>query len=126
MKIGKFDLERDGTYIIAELSANHGGKIEIANNVMRDLFLNDKIKVLITDENRDRMGIVIDQLSRLDKGLDIIDCLVYTKVKCDTYTELDKAMRRHGVTSNIDRALKSSRPDRTGRTQSMDRAMRRR
>jgi len=30
MKIGSFDLKKDGVYIIAELSANHGGKIEIA------------------------------------------------------------------------------------------------
>ncbi len=30
MKIGTFDLEQDGVYIIAELSANHGGKIAIA------------------------------------------------------------------------------------------------
>ncbi len=34
MKIGKFDLKRDGTYIIAELSANHGGKIEIAKETI--------------------------------------------------------------------------------------------
>ncbi len=30
MKIGTFDLKQDGVYIIAELSANHGGKITIA------------------------------------------------------------------------------------------------
>lgn len=30
MKIGNFNLEADGTFIIAELSANHGHKIEIA------------------------------------------------------------------------------------------------
>lgn len=30
MKIGNFDLEKDGTYIIAELSANHAGNIETA------------------------------------------------------------------------------------------------
>jgi pseudaminic acid synthase len=35
MKIGNFDLERDGTYIIAELSANHGGKIEIAKETIK-------------------------------------------------------------------------------------------
>ena len=35
MKIGKFDLEKDGTYIIAELSANHGGKIEIAKDTIK-------------------------------------------------------------------------------------------
>ena len=35
MKIGKFDLERDGVYIIAELSANHGGKIEIAKETIK-------------------------------------------------------------------------------------------
>ncbi|HIP61930.1 MAG TPA: pseudaminic acid synthase [Sulfurovum sp.] len=35
MKIGSFDLTRDGTYIIAELSANHGGKIEIAKKTIR-------------------------------------------------------------------------------------------
>lgn len=35
MKIGKFDLEKDGVYIIAELSANHGGKIEIAKNTIK-------------------------------------------------------------------------------------------
>ncbi len=34
MKIGNFDLERDGTFIIAELSANHGGKIEIAKETI--------------------------------------------------------------------------------------------
>jgi pseudaminic acid synthase len=35
MKIGKFDLVNDGTYIIAELSANHGGKIEIAKDTIK-------------------------------------------------------------------------------------------
>ena len=35
MKIGSFDLENDGTYIIAELSANHGGKIEIAKETIK-------------------------------------------------------------------------------------------
>ena len=35
MKIGKFDLHKDGTFIIAELSANHGGKIEIAKESIR-------------------------------------------------------------------------------------------
>ncbi|WP_457608707.1 pseudaminic acid synthase [Nitratifractor sp.] len=30
MRIGSWDSQTDGTYIIAELSANHGGKIEIA------------------------------------------------------------------------------------------------
>ena len=35
MKIGKFDLVNDGTYIIAELSANHGGKIEIAKETIK-------------------------------------------------------------------------------------------
>ena len=35
MKIGKFDLINDGTYIIAELSANHGGKIEIAKETIK-------------------------------------------------------------------------------------------
>jgi len=34
MKIGNFDLEKDGIYIIAELSANHGGKIEIAKETI--------------------------------------------------------------------------------------------
>jgi len=35
MKIGNFDLTKDGTYIIAELSANHGGKIEIAKKTIQ-------------------------------------------------------------------------------------------
>lgn len=35
MKIGNFDLNKDGTYIIAELSANHGGKIEIAKQTIK-------------------------------------------------------------------------------------------
>ena len=35
MKIGDFDLEKDGTFIIAELSANHGGKIEIAKETIK-------------------------------------------------------------------------------------------
>jgi len=35
MKIGDFDLEKDGTYIIAELSANHGGKVSIAKETIK-------------------------------------------------------------------------------------------
>jgi len=35
MKIGNFDLQKDGVYIIAELSANHGGKIEIAKKTIK-------------------------------------------------------------------------------------------
>ena len=35
MQIGKFDLQTDGVYIIAELSANHGGKIEIAKETIK-------------------------------------------------------------------------------------------
>jgi pseudaminic acid synthase len=35
MKISNFDLTKDGTYIIAELSANHGGKIEIAKETIK-------------------------------------------------------------------------------------------
>ncbi len=35
MKIGNFNLEIDGTYIIAELSANHGGSIEIAKQTIK-------------------------------------------------------------------------------------------
>jgi len=35
MKICDFNLEKDGTYIIAELSANHGGKIEIAKDTIK-------------------------------------------------------------------------------------------
>jgi pseudaminic acid synthase len=35
MKIGNFDFTTDGTFIIAELSANHGGKIEIAKETIK-------------------------------------------------------------------------------------------
>ena len=35
MKIGDFDIQTDGVYIIAELSANHGGKIEIAKETIK-------------------------------------------------------------------------------------------
>ena len=35
MKIGNFDLNKDGVYIIVELSANHGGKIEIAKETIK-------------------------------------------------------------------------------------------
>ena len=35
MKIGNFNLEKDGTYIIAELSANHGGSIDIAKDTIK-------------------------------------------------------------------------------------------
>jgi len=35
MKIGNFNLEADGTYIIAELSANHGGDISIAKESIK-------------------------------------------------------------------------------------------
>ena len=35
MKIGNFNLKKDGVYIIDELSANHGGKIEIAKDTIK-------------------------------------------------------------------------------------------
>ena len=35
MKIGKFDLEKDGVYIIAELSANHNGNLQNALDTIR-------------------------------------------------------------------------------------------
>ncbi len=35
MKIGNFDLEKEGTFIIAELSANHGGAISIAKESIK-------------------------------------------------------------------------------------------
>lgn len=35
MKIGAFDLEKDGIYIIAELSANHNGKLQNALNSIK-------------------------------------------------------------------------------------------
>ena len=35
MKIGNFDLKSGGVFIIAELSANHGGKIEIAKETIK-------------------------------------------------------------------------------------------
>ncbi len=35
MKIGNFNLVEDGTFIIAELSANHGGKIEVAKETIK-------------------------------------------------------------------------------------------
>ncbi len=35
MKIGNFDLDKNGVYVIAELSANHGGKIEIAKETIK-------------------------------------------------------------------------------------------
>ncbi len=35
MKIGNFDFEKDGTFIIAELSANHGGKLQIALDTVK-------------------------------------------------------------------------------------------
>ena len=35
MKIGNFDLNSDGVYIIAELSANHNGSIETAKETIK-------------------------------------------------------------------------------------------
>lgn len=35
MKIGNFDLSKDGTYIIAELSANHNGSLQIAIDTIK-------------------------------------------------------------------------------------------
>jgi len=35
MKIGSFDLKQDGTYIIAELSANHNGSLQIALDTIK-------------------------------------------------------------------------------------------
>ena len=35
MKIGNFDLLTDGTYIIAELSANHNGSLQVALDTIK-------------------------------------------------------------------------------------------
>ena len=35
MKIGNFDLNKDGVYIIAELSANHNGSLQTALDTIK-------------------------------------------------------------------------------------------
>jgi len=70
------------------------GKIEIANNVLRSYFIEEKIKVIITPENSERIQLVIDQLAGVDPGLDVIDCIVYAKESVNTQEELRLAQYR--------------------------------
>jgi len=55
MKIDNFDLEKGGTFIIAELSTNHGGKLQIALDTIKaakDIGANAiKIQTFIADEH---------------------------------------------------------------------------
>ena len=56
------------------------GKLEVANNVLRQYFMMDRIKVVLVrgdSAQNERMSLVIDQLAGRDPGLDVVDCLVY-------------------------------------------------
>ena len=73
------------------------GKIEIANNVLRSYFIEEKIKVIVTEENRERIQLVIDQLAGNDPGLDAVDCIVYAKQSVDVPQEMRSAHYRKSV-----------------------------
>ena len=71
------------------------GKADIANGVLRSLIVEGKLKVIVTEENKERIQIVIDQLSGADKGFDVVDCVVMTKVGIpDLKKELQTAVNR--------------------------------
>ncbi len=68
MKIGNFDLEKDGTYIIAELSANHGGKIEIAKETIKAAKEIGADAIKLQTYNADSMTLDSDKEDFIIKG----------------------------------------------------------
>ena len=94
----KYDMET--TCIPHKTSKVSGStnKLAIANTTLGQYFLSDIIKVIVTEENRDRIQLVIDQLRGADKGLDVIDCLVYSVIdvnRTNIETELFKARAKY-------------------------------
>ncbi len=68
MKIGNFDLKKDGTYIIAELRANHGGKIEIAKETIKAAKEIDADAIKLQTYNADSMTLDSDKDDFVIKG----------------------------------------------------------
>ena len=76
------------------------GKLNQANTLLTAYFTDNRIKVVVTDENKNRVAKVIEQLAGRDPGLDIVDCLVYAIDDTDIPTELRrKSARQQGASS---------------------------
>lgn len=67
---------------------NTSEKVKVANGVLKDYFLENEIIVVLTPETEKQMEVAIRQLSRISKGMDIIDCLVYGIADIDPKLEL--------------------------------------
>ncbi len=70
------------------------GKVAVANEILREMFLGGEITVLRTPSTLARIQLVIDQLTGVNLGMDIIDCLVYGVDDIEAEIEYPLAMRR--------------------------------
>lgn len=75
-----------------------GGKVAVANNVLRELFLTGDIQIVnITDDNDDQRKIFMQQLKNEILGLsgmDIVDCIVYMVADIDRNYDVECGLLR--------------------------------
>lgn len=82
--------------ITSRLTAG-SGKIEVANGILSERFMNEEIKIV----KRPSTECVIRELSRQSNGLDIIDTLAYTFMGVDPDIELPLALANKSRRKNM-------------------------
>ncbi|MCV6607687.1 MAG: N-acetylneuraminate synthase family protein, partial [Campylobacterales bacterium] len=92
MKIGSFDLNKDGTYIIAELSANHGSDINIAKETIKAAYDIGANAIKLQTYTADTLTIDCDKEDFIIKGGTLWD----DKKLYDLYKEASLPWEWHG------------------------------
>lgn len=86
------------------------GKMDVALEVLKDYFVNNSIKVIRTKANKEFIDKVIAQLLRRDKGMDIIDTIVY----CHTGLSNGDTDRENEIRIALSRRMMGQRKRREG------------
>jgi len=104
MKIGKFDLNKNVTYIIAELSANHGGDINIAKQTIKAAKEIGADAIKLQTYTADTLTLNSDKEDFIIKGGTLWDAKKYYDLYKEAYTpwEWHKELFEYARSLDID------------------------
>ena len=86
MKIGNFDLEKDGVYIIAELSANHNGSLQNALDTIKAAKEAGADAIKLQTYTADTLTLDCDKEDFIIKGGTLWDGKTYYELYSEAYT----------------------------------------
>src|SRR3989339_686351 len=91
MKIGNFDLEKDGVYIIAELSANHNGSLKNALETIKAAHECGANAIKLQTYTADTLTLKCDKDDFIIKGGTLWDNKTFYDLYKEVYTPFDKS-----------------------------------